>query len=303
VARFTEIYSRMRKGIIAHDLLIDESNVALLDGLHFVFISIDVGPAKRVVVDHLVAKGTPFIDLGMGVTLDDGQLAGIVRTTLSTPGTRELAAPHISYADGDGGANEYATNIQIAELNALNAAMAVMAWKRYFGFYRDTRRAVYSGYSIASGEVVIEGARMTHISRLQPRFIDLIPERLEPGILYISRRYSTASHLCCCGCGLEVVTPLNPAKWRLTEDAEAVSLWPSIGNWTFPCQSHYWIARNQVHWAESMSAEIIATMKARDRRDVERLAPPPLSLCGRLRQVLRAKWDRARALFLSWWHQ
>ena len=158
VARFTEIYSRMRKGIVPHDVFIDETNVALLDGLDFVFISIDVGPAKRIAVDYLTAHGIPFIDLGMGVTLDDGQLAGIVRTTISTPDTRGLAEPHISYADGDAGANEYATNIQIAELNALNAAMAVIRWKKLFGFYRDARLEVYAGYSIASGEIVIEGA-------------------------------------------------------------------------------------------------------------------------------------------------
>jgi len=158
VARFTEIYSRMRKGMVAHDVYIDETNVDLLDGLDFVFICIDVGPAKRVIVHHLVAKRIPFIDLGMGVTLDDGQLAGIVRTTLSTLNTRDLAAPHISYADGDSGANEYDTNIQIAELNALNAAMAVIRWKKFFGVYRDARTDVYAGYSIASGEIVIEGA-------------------------------------------------------------------------------------------------------------------------------------------------
>lgn len=158
VARFTGIYSRMRKGIIAHDVFIDETNVTVLDGFDFVFISIDVGPAKRIAVERLVAGRIPFIDLGMGVTLDHGQLAGIVRTTMSTPGTRSLAAPHISYADGDGGANEYATNIQIAELNALNAAMAVIAWKKHFGAYRDARKGVYAGYSIASGEIVVEGA-------------------------------------------------------------------------------------------------------------------------------------------------
>ena len=157
VARFTEIYSHMRKGIILHDVFLDETNVKLLDGLDFVFICIDKGPAKRLVVEHLIANGTPFVDLGMGVTLDHGQLSGIVRTTMSTPTTREVAAAHISYAEGDDGANEYATNIQIAELNALNAVMAVIRWKKLFGVYRDARNEVYAGYSIGSGEIVIEG--------------------------------------------------------------------------------------------------------------------------------------------------
>jgi hypothetical protein len=65
---------------------------------------------------------------------------------------------------------------------------------------------------------------MTAINRIQPEFVEFIPERLNPGILYVSRRFSTATHLCCCGCGSEVVTPLNPAKWRLTERGGKVSL-------------------------------------------------------------------------------
>ncbi len=72
--------------------------------------------------------------------------------------TRDSAALHISFAEGGVGANEYSSNIQIAELNALNAAIAVIRWKKLFGVYRDSRKEVYAGYSIASGEMVVEGA-------------------------------------------------------------------------------------------------------------------------------------------------
>src|ERR1051326_6726910 len=99
---------------------------------------------------------------------------------------------------------------------------------------------------------------MNRISKLRPKFVGLIPERLDLGVLYISRRYATASHLCCCGCGLEVVTPLNSAKWRLSERDGAVWLVPSIGNWSFPCKSHYWISGNHVRRAGAMSPEMIA---------------------------------------------
>lgn len=67
----------------------------------------------------------------------------------------------------------------------------------------------------------------------------IIPARLEGGVLHISRKYKTMSHLCCCGCGNKVVTPLNPSGWKLTESSGSVSLDPSIGNLSFPCQSHY----------------------------------------------------------------
>jgi hypothetical protein len=158
VSYFAALYSNMHKGIVAHDVFLDEANVALLDGLDFVFVCLDRGPVKRAVVHRLVANGTPFVDVGMGVLLNDGQLGGIVRLTTSTAETREEAAPHISYADDDGGANEYATNIQIAELNSFNASLAVMRWKQLFGVYREARGHFYTGYSIGSGEIVHEGA-------------------------------------------------------------------------------------------------------------------------------------------------
>jgi hypothetical protein len=157
VAYFAETYSRMRPGIVPHELYLDATNVGLIDGLNFVFLCLDGGAVKRTVVERLEANGQRFIDVGMGIVRDDDHLGGIVRVTTSTPEARSDAAPHISYADGDGEANEYSTNIQIAELNALAAAMAVIRWKKLFGVYRDGRREYYSGYSIASGETVIEG--------------------------------------------------------------------------------------------------------------------------------------------------
>lgn len=85
--------------------------------------------------------------------------------------------------------------------------------------------------------------------RLEHRFVQYIPEQLEPGIIYISMEYSTAAHGCCCGCGEQVITPFTPTDWKLTFDGESISLRPSIGNWNFPCRSHYWIVNNRVEWA------------------------------------------------------
>jgi hypothetical protein len=161
VSRFEKIYSNMRHGIIPHNVFLSVHNVGLLDGLDFVFVCMDVGLAKRAVVERLVSNGTPFIDVGMGVVLEGDELSGIIRITVSTAGTRHSAAPHISFAEGDAEANQYASNIQIAELNALNASLAVVRWKQLYGVYRDTRASVYSGYSVASGEVVSEGATAT----------------------------------------------------------------------------------------------------------------------------------------------
>lgn len=85
------------------------------------------------------------------------------------------------------------------------------------------------------------------------KFVSLIPEKIEAGILYISIEFKTAIHLCACGCGNEVVTPLSPSDWELIFDGESVSLYPSIGNWSLPCQSHYWIRKGGIKWAPTWS--------------------------------------------------
>jgi hypothetical protein len=99
---------------------------------------------------------------------------------------------------------------------------------------------------------------------LRPSFVQCIPDRLEDGVLYISERFRTCSHNCCCGCGEEVVLPLSPAEWQLSREGEAVSLWPSVGNWDYACKSHYVIRRNQVRWAGAMTALQIKRVKQRD---------------------------------------
>jgi len=81
---------------------------------------------------------------------------------------------------------------------------------------------------------------------LKPDFVEFVPEDLEAGVLYVSMIYRTAVHLCACGCGEKVVTPLSPRDWKLTFDGKSVTLYPSIGNWSFTCRSHYFIRQNQI---------------------------------------------------------
>ncbi len=102
-----------------------------------------------------------------------------------------------------------------------------------------------------------------------PQFVEFIPERLEEGILYISEKYGTATHKCCCGCGEEVVTPLNLTDWSLNIEDSLVTLDPSIGNWSFACRSHYWIRRGQVIWAASMTQWQIEHVRALDQANKE----------------------------------
>jgi hypothetical protein len=84
---------------------------------------------------------------------------------------------------------------------------------------------------------------------LQYKFVEFIPQKIEEDMLYISIEYCTAIHKCVCGCGNEVVTPLSPTDWKLTFNGKSVTLYPSIGNWNFECQSHYWIRNNKIEFA------------------------------------------------------
>ena len=78
-----------------------------------------------------------------------------------------------------------------------------------------------------------------------------VPTQLEYGILYVCFECNVVAHLCACGCGEKVILPLDPDFWSIKYDGETVSLTPSIGNFQFPCKSHYWIKENRIVWAES----------------------------------------------------
>lgn len=139
-------YDRMHRGIVAHALAVDMPTLNLLEGLSFVFLAIDSGAAKRAIIADLERREIPFIDVGLGVTRGDDALHGIVRVTSSTPAQRDHVRQRISLGGSD--ANEYATNIQVADLNALNASLAVIKWKKIRNFYADLAREHHTTYTI-----------------------------------------------------------------------------------------------------------------------------------------------------------
>jgi|ERR1035437_4075636 hypothetical protein len=105
---------------------------------------------------------------------------------------------------------------------------------------------------------------------LQHKFVQFIPENIEEGILYISMEYCTAVHKCICGCGNEVVTPLSPTDWKLTFNGESISLDPSIGNWNFECNSHYWITNNKILHSRRWNKEEIEDGRKNDKKKKKR---------------------------------
>jgi len=103
------------------------------------------------------------------------------------------------------------------------------------------------------------------VKTVRHEFVEYMPEKLEEGVVYISVAYGTVAHSCCCGCGMEASTPLSPTDWKLTYDGESISLHPSIGNWHFPCKSHYWITNNKIRWAGQWNDEEIKEGQQQDR--------------------------------------
>ena len=146
------IYERMHRGIVAHPVKLKAETLGLLDGITFAFISMDAGEEKRAVVAKLEALGVSFIDVGMGLELSsNGSLGGILRVTTSTPAKRDhIHAGRISF-EGGGGQDVYASNIQVADLNALNACLAVVRWKKLREFYRDLENEHHSTYTTDGG--------------------------------------------------------------------------------------------------------------------------------------------------------
>jgi hypothetical protein len=150
---FKDIYSKLHRGIVANAYNIDASNVQQLTGMAFVFVCVDKNEVKAVIIDFLEKNDIPFVDVGMGINEVDGALQGNLRITSSTTKQREHVKNRIDFSPGEVN-NEYARNVQIADLNALNAAFAVIRWKKIFGFYQDTEAEHHSIYAINCNSLI-----------------------------------------------------------------------------------------------------------------------------------------------------
>lgn len=160
VDHFAAVYSRMHRGIVPHATRVGPGNFDLLDTLDFAFVCTDDASAKRLLVEQLERRDLPFVDVGMGLVATDEGLIGTVRVTTSIPGGRGHVHARARIPMGDGAAaNAYSTNIQVADLNALNAALAVIRWKKLLGFHADTRGELFSGYAVDGNEIINEDRR------------------------------------------------------------------------------------------------------------------------------------------------
>lgn len=146
---YCSIYKQMRCGIIPHSYFVDDTNVSELAGFNFVFLCVDKPSVRKIVSDLLHTQGIPFIDVGMELELIEEQnsLIGTCRVTLSTPAKSDHFSRRVSFCEGNAD-DLYRTNIQVADLNSLNATMAVIKWKKFCGFYQDCYEEHQSSYDI-----------------------------------------------------------------------------------------------------------------------------------------------------------
>lgn len=147
--RYQRIHSVMRRGVVAHPVFVTDANVHELSDYDFVFICVDRGPARALIAQFLLAHQVPFIDVGMHVQLakSSGTLFGQVRTTLCTPDKHDHFDRRVP-VEAEPAENDYDTNIQVVELNALNAVFAVIRWKKLFGIFDDQMHEHESVYAI-----------------------------------------------------------------------------------------------------------------------------------------------------------
>lgn len=123
--------------------------------------------------------------------------------------------------------------------------------------------------------------------KIELQRVHYMPKELKVGVLYVSEEYGAAAHLCACGCGAKIRTPLGPTEWSLDETDQGPTLYPSVGNWQQGCQSHYWIREGLIIWSEKWTTEQVAA----GRRDEEE----------RRRDFFDALYSNRRGALLKFW--
>lgn len=156
VGYLKKIYSNMHKFIIEHDYYIIKENIEELANMDYVFVCVDRNPVRKLITDYLSDKGVSLSDVGLGVNIVDDKLTGAVRVTSSSKAKKDHLPLRIFSGEAEN--NDYATNIQIAELNALNAILAILKWKKLSGFYVDLENEFHSSYSIGVSKIFNEDA-------------------------------------------------------------------------------------------------------------------------------------------------
>lgn len=154
VSYYQKLYSNMHKYILVHDYYVKKDNLQELNQMNYVFVCVDKNASRKIITDYLVSVDVAFSDVGLGVNVVDDKLTGAVRVTSASRKKNDHLPLRIFSEDSDN--NEYVSNIQIAELNALNAVFAILKWKKVSGIYVDLENEHHSSYSISLSKIFNE---------------------------------------------------------------------------------------------------------------------------------------------------
>jgi ThiF family len=145
---FQRVFSHMHTGITAHSVFIGADNLDLLANCTFVFMAAGEAEDKAVILEWLRERRIPAIEVGMGLRDEVGHLSGLLAVINHFPDMPVVTAPAAA-----GVANEYDRNIQVSDLNCLNAVLAVGNWKRYLGYYAVSETVGETVYKIFTGTI------------------------------------------------------------------------------------------------------------------------------------------------------
>lgn len=128
-------------------------------------------------------------------------------------------------------------------------------------------------------------------------YVHYVPPQLEPGILYVSKEFEVAAHLCPCHCNNKIVTPLGKTEWLFQERKGKATLYPSLGNWQLPCRSHYWITGGKIVWSYQFTEKEIQEVYAGEKAQREAYYSQKASK-KKLKSAIKPVSDWVRKLFL-----
>lgn len=151
---FATIYSRMHNGIHPHPSYIDDENLSELNNFDFVYLCVDKGGVRRMLGEYLIERGIPFVDTGMELTMlpEANAILGTCRATLCTAAKSDHFGRCTPQGDAPGD-DLYRSNIQVADMNMLNAVLAVQLWKKHANFYLDHWQPHHHTFSIDSASL------------------------------------------------------------------------------------------------------------------------------------------------------
>ena len=154
-------YASLREGIHPHAIRVDSPSMFAdflsAHPIDYAFVCIDQltdddSPRQDAVYNALSEAEVPFIDSGVSITLEDNTVRGAVTTSFYTAGCKAWKEA-IPNARVEGNVPGY-RNVQLPEVNALAASLAVMEWRRRTEQYVSVSASFLHKYRLETPHII-----------------------------------------------------------------------------------------------------------------------------------------------------